>query len=265
MPTLNKLHMLLSSRLELKDVALYVIGHARHGKDTAAEIIAQVYDLKFCSSSWFMNERVIFDKLSPKYGYKTLQECFDDRHDKRAEWYDIIAAENPTGTELSKLLFEDFDIYVGMRNKREMEAVMLDPSINNFNIWVDASKRKPLEPASSMSIPRYCAHMSLDNNGGEFKLLMQILKIAPIPPIGYLRIPKLAARCLWNDIRRKAAALDSLEVTANMVLGAVINCTLTYLIFGVTVAYALSVTALMFTIGWLRSFGIRRLFRWLGN
>ena len=254
----------------IKGFDLYVIGHARHGKDTAAELIAELYNVKFCSSSWFMNERVVFDKLAPKYGYKTHQACFDDRHNKREEWYNIIAAENPTGTELSKRLFKEYDIYVGLRNEREMRAVMADPTINNINIWIDASTRKPLESPKSMSVPRSCAHIVLDNNAGEYRLFKQVLTLAPLPFIGYVRAPKLIARCLWRDARRKTVAtdsltMDSLEVTTNMVLGALINCSLTYLIFGITVVQALWVTALFFAIGWARSFSLRRLFRWLGQ
>lgn len=250
---------------KLKDKDLYIIGNARHGKDTAAEILAALHGLKFCSSSEFMNERVVFEALAPKYGYKTVQECFDDRHDKRAEWFEIISAKNPNGTELSKLLFAEYDIYVGLRNKREMDAVDKDPSINNLTVWIDASKRKPQESAKSMTVPISSAHIIVENNEGEYQLLKNLIRMWKVPLIGYLRLPKLVARSAWRDWRRNPKAMDSLEVTVNMVGGAVINCILTFLIFGITITQALWVTALFFVVSWGRSFSVRRVFRWLSN
>lgn len=56
---------------------------------------------------------------------------------------------------------------------------------------------------------------------------------------------------------------DVMETNVNMILGAVINCTLTYLIFKITPALALGVTVTFFCISWTRSYLIRKLFRWM--
>jgi len=54
---------------------------------------------------------------------------------------------------------------------------------------------------------------------------------------------------------------DNIEVTTNMILGAVINYLLTLLIFGVSMQFALGTTMLFFSVSYVRSYIIRRIFR----
>jgi len=54
---------------------------------------------------------------------------------------------------------------------------------------------------------------------------------------------------------------DNLEVTTNMILGALINYLLTMLIFGVSAKFALGTTAIFFAASYARSFLVRRAFR----
>jgi hypothetical protein len=58
---------------------------------------------------------------------------------------------------------------------------------------------------------------------------------------------------------------DALEVNTNMVGGAVINCVITYYLFGVSPEFALLSTGIFFVTSWLRSYGFRKLFRYLEN
>jgi hypothetical protein len=69
---------------------LLIIGHARHGKDSMAEILQENFGLKFKSSSEAAAEIFIYDVLKGKYSYKTPQECFKDRVNHRAEWHQLI-------------------------------------------------------------------------------------------------------------------------------------------------------------------------------
>jgi hypothetical protein len=144
---------------------IYIVGHGRHGKDTVAEILRDDYGLKFTASSWFMAGKVVFPALKNKYGYKSVAECFDDRHNHRAEWFDLIDKANPNGTELSEAIFKENEVYIGIRNKRELDAVKADSRFNPLVIWVDASKRTQPEPESSMTIKQKDANYILDNNG----------------------------------------------------------------------------------------------------
>lgn len=62
---------------------ILILGHARHGKDTLAEILNKEYGMTFMSSSQAANEIFLFDELKNKYGYKTKEESFNDRVNHR--------------------------------------------------------------------------------------------------------------------------------------------------------------------------------------
>lgn len=54
---------------------------------------------------------------------------------------------------------------------------------------------------------------------------------------------------------------DNCEVLTNMLAGAVINYLLTMIIFGVSAKFAIGTTALFFSVSYVRSYIIRRMFR----
>ncbi len=133
----------------MRNPRLLIIGHAQHGKDTVAEYLSHFTGLKFRSSSEFAAERVIFNVLSPKYGYKTIEDCFADRMNHRQEWFDLISQHNQLEpARLAIDLLQEADIYVGMRARRELERCR---QIQLFDavIWVDSTGRKPPETGSN--------------------------------------------------------------------------------------------------------------------
>ena len=132
---------------------LLILGHKRHGKDTFAQFIKDHMggDFKFESSSMFCAEHFIFDALKEKYGYATVQDCFNDRGNHRAEWYDLISEynqENPA--KLAAEILKTSDCYVGMRSEREYRAAQ---SQRLFDViaWVYNSTL-PKEDESSFTI-----------------------------------------------------------------------------------------------------------------
>lgn len=142
-----------------------VIGHARHGKDTFAEILEEVFGLKFESSSQSAADIFIYDELKDKYGYTTPEECFEDRVNHRAEWKTMICDYNsPDKAKLAKAILERSDCYVGMRDYDEI-AECLKQDLFEIIIWVDASERLELEDPSSFNIDKSVAHVMIDNNG----------------------------------------------------------------------------------------------------
>lgn len=156
---------------------LIVTGHKNHGKDTVCEIIESIYKLKFTSSSMILAEEVVYPVLGPKYGYKTVQECFDDRDAHRKEWFDLLAAYNaPDATKLGRLIFEQSDVYCGLRNIRELIA-MDQQSIFDFTIWVDALDRLPPESKDSMTITIDDCDYIIDNNGPEEELESRVIEV----------------------------------------------------------------------------------------
>jgi hypothetical protein len=157
-----------------KKPKLLVIGHARHGKDTVCEILRDTYSYSFESSSKFCSKLFIFERLKNKYSYTSEEECYADRHNHRAEWYDAICAYNvPDAARLGKDIFKEHDIYCGLRNRKEYHA-MKNCKVFDYAIWVDRTEHLPLESSTSMSLEQWMADFTIDNNGSltdlEFNL-----------------------------------------------------------------------------------------------
>lgn len=152
-----------------------ILGHARHGKDTVAELLRHHAGLQFVSSSEAAGRAAVWPILAPKYGYATFQQCFDDRAAHRQEWFELIGAYNtPDKARLAREILAHNDAYVGLRAADEYDAAH---RLFDFIVWVDASKRLPPEPAASCSLT--LAHVSatawerllvLDNNGTTAQL-----------------------------------------------------------------------------------------------
>ena len=101
---------------------LLIIGHGRHGKDTVAEMLRQHTGMEFQSSSQAAADIFIYDELKDKYGYKTPEECFEDRSNHRKEWHDLICEYNKDDkARLAKDILKNVDIYVGMRSDAEIQ------------------------------------------------------------------------------------------------------------------------------------------------
>jgi hypothetical protein len=135
----DKLQVILSEESRLPK--LLIIGHARHGKDSFAEIMRDEFGYTFQSSSQAAADIFLYDELKEKYGYKTSEECFEDRVNHRAEWKQMICDYN-TGDKarLAKGILEQSDCYVGMRDWEEIDECM-NQGLFDLIIWVDASKR----------------------------------------------------------------------------------------------------------------------------
>lgn len=144
-----------------------IIGHARHGKDTVAEIMRDVAGYKFTSSSMAVCEDYIYPMLSQFYS--NAKACYMDRVNNRDLWAALIRDYcTPDKARLGKLIFADNDIYVGCRDEQELAAVRI--AFNPVVIWVDATQRKPLEPNSSMKLRPDMASVFIGNNDTEERL-----------------------------------------------------------------------------------------------
>jgi hypothetical protein len=144
---------------------LLVIGHGRHGKDTVCEILRDKYGYTFESSSQFCSKLFIYDQLKDKYGYSSEEQCYADRHNHRTEWYDAICDYNvPDAARLGREMFAAYDIYCGLRNKKEFHA-MKNAGVFDYAIWVDRGDHLPPESKNSMSLEQWMADYTIDNNG----------------------------------------------------------------------------------------------------
>ena len=149
----------------MSKLKLLVIGHGRHGKDTVCDLLRDKYAYSFESSSQFCSKLFIYNDLKDKYGYANEEECYADRHNHRAEWYDAICDYNvPDPARLGREMFNAYDIYCGLRNKKEYHA-MQNTEVFDYAIWIDRSDYLPLESKDSMSLEQWMADYTIDNNG----------------------------------------------------------------------------------------------------
>ena len=148
----------------MQNKKVLIVGSARWGKDTLAEIWRDEFGFKFKSSSIAASEIFIYDSLKEKYGYKTPEECFEDRVNKRKEWYELITDFNKLDkAKLAKEILKTNDGYVGMRNSDEIEECRRQ-KIFDLVIWVDASERLPGESLESFNIKIEDADIIIQNN-----------------------------------------------------------------------------------------------------
>jgi len=146
---------------------LLILGHARHGKDTLAELLRDAFGLRFTSSSLFVAESVMLPAFR-KVGvhYPSAEACFEARGSNRAFWYTTIKEHLlEDGALLARQIFEGNEIYCGVRDPRELQAIK-DAGLADLIVWVDASGRGvPPEPASSCAVTADDADIIISNDG----------------------------------------------------------------------------------------------------
>ncbi len=156
------------------NLKLMVFGYARHGKDTVADMLAEDFGLTTMSSSLFAAKRVMipyFEKVG--ISYASFDACYADRVNHRQVWYEQIKAYNtPDGTRLGRALLSEYDIYTGIRNVDEFQALR-NEGLFNYSIWVDRSKHLAPEPTTSNNMTPAMANYILDNNGTLEQLRMK--------------------------------------------------------------------------------------------
>lgn len=155
---------------------LLVIGHARHGKDTAAQLLADRLGLSWASSSEFVARKAIWPLVEDLGIWPDWRAAYADRDAHRELWFHAIAAYNcRPGPTLAAQLLDAHDIYTGMRKRAE-----LDRSRDLFDlvIWVDRSEVLPPEPGASMELTAADADLLLDNNGDLARLAAGAVSLA---------------------------------------------------------------------------------------
>ena len=153
---------------------ILIIGDSRHGKDTAARIMASHFGLSFASCSEFAAQAAVFPMVQDHY--PDWQTCFADRHNHQAFWHHAIAAYNlrPGPTVVEQILV-DHQICVGMRNRNEFEQAR---RLFDLVLWIDRSYCREREGPDSMQLYMDDADLVLDNNGPVELLERQIIGLA---------------------------------------------------------------------------------------
>lgn len=173
---------------------IIVMGHKDHGKDTVCEILRDRFGLGFISSSDMANKLFMFDLLKDEMGYASMEECFADRVNHRERWYNEICDFNKDDrARLGKKIFSTVPVYCGLRDLDEFLEIRSTGGVD-LVVWVDASNRKPMESAKSITVTRDLAHVYLDNNGPESALagLVANMYDAHIKPMRALHNARLS-------------------------------------------------------------------------
>lgn len=166
----------------------YVIGPGRGGKDTLSRELAHFLSVAhgtinyFTSSSELCAEKFIFARMNRLgFCYGTWQECFEDRHNYRDLWHDMIAEFNVEGWELSELIFEDSPVYCGIRSSREHKAYLercyKSGKPYPLSIWVEPDGRTPPEDSSSMNIDKGRADVIIYNHTDLMSFYARMTKL----------------------------------------------------------------------------------------
>jgi hypothetical protein len=143
---------------------LVVIGHKEHGKGTFAALAREEFGLTVQGTSTHMS-LLMFELMRETHGYATPEACYLDRNNHRELWFDEIrryCGNNPA--RVIETILTDHLICEGPRHRVEFEAAKQKTGLWDLVIFIDASKRLPLEPASSMQLTRDDADIILENN-----------------------------------------------------------------------------------------------------
>jgi hypothetical protein len=194
-------------------VKLLILGHARHGKDTVAGILKEEFGLTHLASSESASTIFIFDTLKEKYGYRTVDECFEDRVNHREEWYDLICEYNAGDpAKLAKQIVQQANIYVGMRSQVEL-AACIEQGVFDAIIGV-MDPRKPLEAEDSMSIDvTKHSDLMIYNEGTLEELRASVIKAyrflkAKVESKRNIQERKARLREYWNGLKPFTSAAD---------------------------------------------------------
>lgn len=157
-----------------------IIGHARHGKTTIADMLLDEYGLTYKDSSMASAEIFIYDELKEKYNYSSFEECYEDRKQHREEWFNLICDFNfPDKARLSKEILKKADVYVGMRSNDELNECIYE---NLFDLIIGVYRPSfPEEPKTSFDINiwKHC-DIIIPNDGTIEDLRTKINKLKPI-------------------------------------------------------------------------------------
>jgi hypothetical protein len=157
---------------------LMILGYARHGKDTVAEIYRDSLGLNCISSSHAAAEKVMMPYFASKgVIYDNVEACFADRVNHRQEWFEQIKAYNtPDKAKLAREIYSVGDVYVGIRDYVELDVIKAE-RLYDYSIWVDRSKHQPPEAITSCSVTPAMANYVLNNNGTLEQLRVQALSL----------------------------------------------------------------------------------------
>lgn len=152
---------------------LIIIGHGGHGKDEVASTLCELLGLRNRNASYLCAEKIMYPVMTR---YSTVEECYADRVNNRQIWRSTLAAYRKNDpARIARMVFEESDIYCGIRGVKELEAAR---EIADYVVWVDASERLPTEPTCDLRASM--ADIIINNNGSKQALYDNVCRVAKL-------------------------------------------------------------------------------------
>jgi len=141
---------------------LLIAGMGNHGKDMVSTFLG----LRYRPTSLVALDTFVWDQWGSPL-YDSLGDCFKDRRNNRAMWFDLYTRYNtPDKAAFAKTILRDNDIYCGLRCSEELRECDRN-NLFDLKVWVDASKRLPPEGRTSCTVTAEMCHVVLNNNDTE--------------------------------------------------------------------------------------------------
>jgi hypothetical protein len=156
----------------MKTPQILVVGETGHGKDAVCKIFKKHFGYRFLPASRYASKEFIFDALREKHGYRSEEQCFNDRRNHIPEWVDLIDKYNtPDPAKLAKEVMQYSDIYCGVRKLREFLGIL--PLID-IVVYVDAEQRLGKPDISAVEVEKKYADILFTNNKTEADLELRV-------------------------------------------------------------------------------------------
>lgn len=153
--------------------SLAICGLGRHGKGTAARYLADRYGFVYQQSTSEAAAELVFGALRDRYGYETVEQCWQDRAAHRDEWALVIDDHNrdDPAALYREMARKGNTILEGIRRRDELEACWGD--VVEMSLWIDAGLRVGGEDQTCEIQPGDC-DVVIDNNLDQWALREQL-------------------------------------------------------------------------------------------
>lgn len=152
----------------MRDIKILVCGHAQHGKDTFASLLAEELNLKYSPvTQIFIKDH--FEEINNAIGgvYTSAKWLYKYRSLHRDVLFDMISIYNKEDAgRFVKEVLSVADFYVGLRAKREYEATK---HLFDYKFWA-YNRHKPVESSRSNELVSDEEFVMVDNSGDLLEL-----------------------------------------------------------------------------------------------
>jgi hypothetical protein len=140
-----------------------ISGAGRSGKDTAAEYLASITELRYVAGTSYWARHLVFARTK-ELGchYPDADAAWHDRHNHRQFWADVIGAYNRLDpVQLYRDCLADQDMLTGVRWRHEQAACRAADLVDLW-VWID---RPGIPPDPTMDYGPEACDLVIDNSG----------------------------------------------------------------------------------------------------